>query len=595
MPVENDNQSVASVTYVNIAGYRFVDLENLEELRLELRDYCRSAGLKGTILLSQEGINLFMAGERDAIDDFVELLTAKAPFAGMEFKESPSDHQPFSRMLVRIKNEIIAFGQESVVPSDYTSKKISASELKQWLDENRDVILLDVRNDYEVEVGTFENALPAGIDNFREFPRAVEQLSDELKQKPLVMFCTGGIRCEKAGPFMEQAGFENVFQLDGGILKYFEDIGGRHYEGDCFVFDKRVAVDSDLAETDATLCYACQAVLDSEQVQSPRYNPPLSCPMCYVEPDEQMVQSIAARHQALKKVTSVLPGSIPYENIRPLRVGQRHDGMTLLQFLADIFPHLEEGYWSDSIDGQRIKFNDEPLSADSLLQTGQKLTHHFPRLVEPDVDPNLTIVFEDEHLVVVNKSAPLPVHPSGRFNKNTLKYFLDQVYAPQLLRPAHRLDAYTTGLIALTRTRPAARDLQTQFATREVKKTYLAKVHGQIVERQFKIEQKLSDEKHYAGSRAPDDNGKVAITDCRVVSGTDDKNTTLEIDLQTGRTHQIRIHLASQGNPIVGDMIYGAHSDNELMNLHSWRLAFKHPISQEPIEFEAPLPDWMSE
>ena len=152
-------------------------------------------------------------------------------------KESPSAEQPFNRMLVKIKKEIIAFGVAGIDPASRPTPKLSARELKQWLDEGRPVTLLDIRNDYEVRMGTFRGARRAGIDHFREFPAAVQQLPAELKQQPVVMFCTGGIRCEKAGPFMEQAGFQNVHQLDGGILKYFEECGGAHYDGECFVFE----------------------------------------------------------------------------------------------------------------------------------------------------------------------------------------------------------------------------------------------------------------------------------------------------------------------------------------------------------------------
>ena len=202
------------------------------------------------ILLSTEGINLFLAGTRGNIDSFLEKLRVCPEFSDLEVKESISDHQPFSRMLVRLKKEIIAMGHDEIRPHQQSSPKLSAKELKKWLDEGRDVTLLDVRNDYEVEVGTFKDAVPIGVDSFRDFPDAAEKLPGELKQKPIVMFCTGGIRCEKAGPLMENQGFQEIYQLDGGILKYFEECGGDHYDGDCFVFDKRVVLDPGLQETE---------------------------------------------------------------------------------------------------------------------------------------------------------------------------------------------------------------------------------------------------------------------------------------------------------------------------------------------------------
>src|SRR5262249_5606336 len=149
-----------------------------------------------------------------------------------------SAEQPFRRMLVKVKQEIIAFGVAGIEPGRTTSTKLAPQTLKQWLDEGRPVTLLDTRNDYEVRLGTFENAVTLGIDHFRSFPAAVRELPAAMKQQPIVMFCTGGIRCEKAGPLMEREGFEQVFQLDGGILKYFEECGGEHYDGECFVFDR---------------------------------------------------------------------------------------------------------------------------------------------------------------------------------------------------------------------------------------------------------------------------------------------------------------------------------------------------------------------
>lgn len=275
------NEVATTAPVLNIAAYKFVPLTNLPARREELRSFCRELELRGTILLSPEGINLFIAGSREAVTQLLEKLTADAEIGELEVKESVSDHQPFNRMLVRLKKEIIAFGVEGIDPGNAASKKIAPEQLKQWLDEGRPLTLLDTRNDYEVRLGTFKNALPIGLDHFRNFPEAVEKLPDEVADQPIVMFCTGGIRCEKAGPFMEQAGFRNVYQLEGGILKYFEDCGGEHYEGDCFVFDKRTALDAQLQETDTTLCYACQSPLTIDEQQSEHYVPGESCPYCW--------------------------------------------------------------------------------------------------------------------------------------------------------------------------------------------------------------------------------------------------------------------------------------------------------------------------
>ena len=199
-------------------------------------------------------------------------------------------------MLVRMKKEIISFGMESIRPANYTSPKLPAAELKRWLDEGRPVTLLDTRNDYEVQLGTFKGAIIPNINTFREFPAAVRKLPEELKDQPVVMFCTGGIRCEKAGPFMEQEGYKNIYQLDGGILKYFEECGGDHYDGECFVFDQRVGVDPGLRESDYAVCFACQAPLDAADQEDPRHVEGVSCPHCFVSAPERMAERIDTLH-----------------------------------------------------------------------------------------------------------------------------------------------------------------------------------------------------------------------------------------------------------------------------------------------------------
>jgi UPF0176 protein len=266
---------------INLSAYKFTPLDNLPELKAQLLATAQAGGLRGTILLSQEGINLFVAGARNATDALLADLRRVPGLGDLAPKESESAEQPFNRMLVKIKKEIIAFGVPGVDPARHPTAKLPARTLKQWLDEGRPVTLLDTRNDYEIKLGTFRGALRAGIENFRDFPVAVAKLPPALKEQPIVMFCTGGIRCEKAGPFMEQAGFKDVHQLDGGILKYFEECGGAHYEGECFVFDRRVGVDPALRETDSVMCFACQMPLTAAEQSDPRYVPDVSCPHCH--------------------------------------------------------------------------------------------------------------------------------------------------------------------------------------------------------------------------------------------------------------------------------------------------------------------------
>jgi predicted sulfurtransferase len=275
--------SPSQLPIVNIAAYKFAELQGLPELRERLKIQCRLLELKGSILLSPEGINLFIAGEEPAVENLLATLRSIPGLENLNEKRSESDDQPFNRMLVKIKQEIIAFGIEGINPSRYTSPKVTAKELKRWLDEGRLFTLLDTRNTYEVKLGTFAGAVTLPLRHFRKFPEAVDALPEELKQVPVVSFCTGGIRCEKAAPFLEMSGFREVYQLEGGILKYFEECGGAHWEGECFVFDKRVGVDPALRETGSQLCFACTEPLTPEELKDPRYVYEVSCPYCFRE------------------------------------------------------------------------------------------------------------------------------------------------------------------------------------------------------------------------------------------------------------------------------------------------------------------------
>ncbi|MGH7957872.1 MAG: rhodanese-related sulfurtransferase [Opitutaceae bacterium] len=234
---------------INISAYKFAPLDDLISLKERLLNAATTLCLKGTVLISPEGINLFVAGGASGVDAFVRVLRSVGGLEDLAPKRSESAVQPFGRMRVKIKQEIIAFGVPGIDPARRPAPKLSPLTLKQWLDEGKPVLLLDTRNNYEVERGSFRGAVSTGIRHFRDFSKAVRQLSPSAADCPVVLFCTGGIRCEKAGPFMEREGFQNIFQLDGGILKYFEDCGGAHYEGECFVFDERDAVDATLRAT----------------------------------------------------------------------------------------------------------------------------------------------------------------------------------------------------------------------------------------------------------------------------------------------------------------------------------------------------------
>ena len=277
MPTQN--------TYVNISAYKFVTFNDTVEKRPEFRARCEALDLKGTILLSPEGINMFLSGGRESIDGFLAWLRTDARFADIEVKESYYDRQPFTKMLVKLKREIITMKNPLIKPEEGRAPAVDAKTLKRWLDQGHDdagkpVIMVDTRNAFEVDVGTFDNTVDYRIEKFSEFPEVIAQHKDELAGKTVVTFCTGGIRCEKAAIHMQNVGFDSVYQLDGGILKYFEEVGGAHYTGDCFVFDYRTALNPKLEATQTTQCFACRAVVTPREQLSPYYVPGASCPHC---------------------------------------------------------------------------------------------------------------------------------------------------------------------------------------------------------------------------------------------------------------------------------------------------------------------------
>ena len=266
--------------HLNIAGYKFVVLDDRDALRQPFKAQCDELGLKGTILLSHEGINIFVAGPEQSIVTFRAYLSNDERFADIDFKESYSEHQPFNRMNVRLKNEIISVGLPNFDRVESMDGRILPKDLHEKLLNGDEVVLLDTRNTYETRLGTFHNAIELDIDTFRAFPQAVSELEESLKDKEIVMFCTGGVRCEKASVIMKDAGFTNIKQLEGGILGYFEHVGGDYWDGECFVFDKRVALLPDLTETGTTICFACREPLTPKEQLHPAYVPGESCSYC---------------------------------------------------------------------------------------------------------------------------------------------------------------------------------------------------------------------------------------------------------------------------------------------------------------------------
>jgi UPF0176 protein len=275
----------ADQRYVNIAAYKFISFDDTEAMRPQFQALCTQLHLKGTILLTPEGINMFLSGLPADIEQYLSWLRSDARFADIEVKYSYSNEQSHRRMLVRIKKEIITMRMPLIQPELGRAPSVDPATLKRWLDQGHDdagkpVVMVDTRNDFEIDVGTFNDTVDYRISKFTEFPAVIEQHKDDFAGKTVVTFCTGGIRCEKAAIHMQNIGYDNVYQLEGGILKYFEDVGGDHYTGDCFVFDYRTALNPKLEPTETVQCFACRAVVTPRQQLDPAYVAGTSCPHC---------------------------------------------------------------------------------------------------------------------------------------------------------------------------------------------------------------------------------------------------------------------------------------------------------------------------
>ena len=272
--------SVNNLEFLNVAGYKFEPLENLDSLIPEFQNKCDQLGLKGSVYLSPNGINFSIAGTEENIDTYIQFMEEDSRFRDIPLKKTFSETQPFRRMKVRLKKEIISLGRDDINPRELTGDYISPRELFEMYETKEDVIVLDTRNEYETRVGLFENAVDLQLDTFRDFPSAIETLPEEYKDKQIVMYCTGGIRCEKASAVMMKAGFSDVKQLEGGVLDYFKETGGAYWNGDCFVFDERVALDKELKETEYIYCYICREPLSAEEKTSPDFKINEYCPYC---------------------------------------------------------------------------------------------------------------------------------------------------------------------------------------------------------------------------------------------------------------------------------------------------------------------------
>lgn len=261
------------------ALYQFIPLPDYQELQPLLKALCVKEKIKGILLLAEEGINGTVAGTREGIDRLKAFLETR--FKSLEYKESTAHEMPFHRMKVRLKKEIVTLGVPTVNPSECVGTYVDPGKWNDLISDP-DVLVLDTRNDYEVQIGTFQKALNPKTKSFREFPTFVKEI-DRNKHRKIAMFCTGGIRCEKASAYMLSQGFEEVYHLKGGILKYLETVSPEEslWEGECFVFDGRVTVTHGLEEGHFDLCHGCRHPISEEEIKSPYYERGVSCPHCY--------------------------------------------------------------------------------------------------------------------------------------------------------------------------------------------------------------------------------------------------------------------------------------------------------------------------
>ncbi len=287
-------------TYIVCAMYKFVRLDHFEALRDPLLNTMKELNICGTLLLANEGINGTVAGSREGIDQLLDWLRQQPELSDIDYKESTTTKRPFLRTKVKLKKEIVTMGVEGIDPKEVVGTYI---EPKDWNDliSDPDVLLVDTRNDYEVQVGTFKNAINPNTETFREFPQYVKENLDPEKHKKVAMFCTGGIRCEKSTAYLKEQGFDEVYHLKGGILKYLEEVPEDNtlWDGECFVFDDRVTVNHQLEKGNYDQCHACRLPITEEDKLNKKYQPGVSCPSCYDKLSDQQRQRFSEREKQM--------------------------------------------------------------------------------------------------------------------------------------------------------------------------------------------------------------------------------------------------------------------------------------------------------
>jgi UPF0176 protein len=289
-------------TYLTTAMYHFVSLPHFKALREPLLQFCVSREIKGTFLLADEGINGTVAGKEKSILELLSFLKNDPLFEGnfnnLSHKESWSDKHPFYRMKVKLKKEIVTLGISGVSPTKMVGKYVTPQDWNSIISDP-EVVLIDARNDYEYTIGTFKNAINPKTNTFREFPEYVKTHLNPKKHKKVAMFCTGGIRCEKASSYMISEGFDEVYHLEGGILKYLEEVKPEEslWQGECFVFDQRVSIKHGLKLGGYDQCYACRYPLSQDDKKSEKYTPGISCPRCFDKHSQKKLKSLTERQK----------------------------------------------------------------------------------------------------------------------------------------------------------------------------------------------------------------------------------------------------------------------------------------------------------
>ncbi len=282
-----------------VSFYRFLDLKNPQSFRDALQTRCEELGLLGTILLAPEGFNGTIAGSAEAVRSALTWIGERNNIDGeLDARWTDADEAPFRRMRVKLKKEIVTLGRPDILPHKRTGEHVNPGRWNELV-ANPNVLVIDTRNHYEIEVGTFPGAMDPGNDSFREFPEFAKELAATSTDRPLAMYCTGGIRCEKASALMLELGFDEVYHLQGGILNYLSEVADdeNRWQGECFVFDTRVAVDRDLAEGGYVQCHACRRPLSSQDLRSADYREGVSCPHCINEADADRLARLEERRK----------------------------------------------------------------------------------------------------------------------------------------------------------------------------------------------------------------------------------------------------------------------------------------------------------